>query len=74
MNFANFALGVKDIISEMTLSEAASLEVEFRPFDQLLPIGEIRVDRINSKVYINTYPSKLNISLGRCAEKGIGLW
>jgi hypothetical protein len=73
MNFANFALGVRDIVSEMTLSEAASLEVEFRLFDQLLPIGEIRVDRINSKVYINAYPSKLNTSPDRRTEKEVEL-
>jgi hypothetical protein len=66
MNFANFALNVKEIVSEMTLSEACSLVVEFTSFDKSLDVGEIRVDRANNKIYMNT-------SEGRGAEKEVAL-
>jgi hypothetical protein len=66
MNFLNFALGVKDVASQLTLSEGANLEFGFLPFDSRLDIGEILVDRINNKFYVN-------IPLDRGAEKEAGL-
>ncbi len=50
----------------MSLSEAVNMEIEFTSFDKSLVAGEIHIDKINKKVYINT-------SEGRGAEEEAGL-
>jgi hypothetical protein len=62
MNFLNFSLDVRNIASQLSLSEGANLEFGDLPFNSQLAIGEILIDRDNNKFY-------LNIPLDRGAEK-----